>query len=80
MQPATLSKNGILGIGSCSLSLYSIGWKKISVETILVETNTFWWKLILVETILVETIFSLETIFLVETIFTIFWWKSLKYE
>jgi hypothetical protein len=63
MQPATLSKNGNLGIGSCGLSFYSIGWKKISVETILVETNTFWWKLILVETILVETIFSLETIF-----------------
>jgi hypothetical protein len=37
---------------------------KILVETILVETNTFWWKIILV-----ETIFSVETIFL---------WKSLK--
>jgi hypothetical protein len=32
MQPATLSKNGNLGIGSCGLSLYSIGWKSSSVR------------------------------------------------
>jgi hypothetical protein len=31
MQPATLSKNGRLAIGSSDFSLYSIGWKSSSV-------------------------------------------------